>query len=87
MIPMAGILALRTHPQGRVWWIPLPLFLLWLILLPALILVVPAIFVVSEITGIDPFRALSTSWQLLAGLRGLHVQVEEKHTAVMIKLI
>ena len=87
MIPMAGILALRTQPQGRVWWIPLPLFLLWLILLPALIVVVPAIFVVSLIMHINPYRALSISWQLLAGLRGLRVQVEEKHTAVLIRFI
>ena len=87
MIPMAGVVALRTRPQGRVWWIPLPLFLLWLILLPALIVVVPAIFVVSLIMHINPYRALSISWQLLAGLRGLHVQVEEKHTAVLIRLI
>ena len=87
MIPMAGIVALRTRPQGRVWWIPLPLFLLWLILLPALIIVVPAIFVVCEIVRINPFQALSTSWQLLAGLRGLHVQVEEKEAAVLIKFI
>ena len=87
MIPMAGILALRTQPEGRTWWIPLPLFLIWLILLPALIIVVPAIFIVSLIVRIDPFRALSTSWQILAGLRGLRVQVEEKDAAVLINLI
>lgn len=87
MIPLAGIIALRTQPQGRTWWIPLPLFLLWLILLPALIVVVLAIFVVSLIVGIDPFKALGTSWQLLAGLRGLHVQVEEKNVTVLIKLV
>ena len=87
MIPMAGILALRTQPQGRVWWIPLPLFLLWLILLPTLIVVVPAIFVVSLIVGINPWRALSISWQLLAGLRGLRVQVDEKDVAVLITLV
>ena len=87
MIPMAGILAFRTQPHGRVWWIPLPLFLLWLILLPTLVVVVPAIFVVSLIVGINPWRALSISWQLLAGLRGLRVQVDEKDVAVLITLI
>jgi hypothetical protein len=87
MIPMVGIIALRTHPQGRVWWLPLPLFLLWLIMLPALIIVVPAIVVVSEIMRVDPYRALSVSWQLLAGLRGLRVQLEAEHTAVLIKLV
>jgi hypothetical protein len=87
MIPMAGILALRTRPQGRVWWIPLPLFLLWLILLPALIVVVPAIFVVSLIARVDPFNALGISWQLLAGLRGLRVHVEDKEAAVLIRFI
>ena len=87
MIPMAGVIALRTHPQGRTWWIPLPLFLLWLILLPVLILVVVAIFVVSLIVNVNPWRALSSSWQLLAGLRGLRVQVEEKQTSVFINLV
>ena len=82
MIPVVGVVALRTRPAGRRWWIPLPLFLLWLVLLPLAVLWLPALVIVSLVLEINPWRVLTVSWELLAGLRNLRLQVEEREVDV-----
>lgn len=82
---MVGVVALRTRPAGRRWWIPLPLFLLWLVLLPLAVVCLPALVIVSLVLEINPWRAMTISWQLLAGLRNLRVQVEEREVDVLVK--
>lgn len=79
---MVGVVGLRTQPAGRRWWIPLPLFLLWLVLLPLAVVWLPAVVIVSLVLDINPWRVLTTSWQLLAGLRSLRVQLEEREVDV-----
>ena len=87
MIPMVGVMALRIEPKGRRWWIPLPLFLLWLILLPLAIVLVPVVIVVCAIVDINPFQAIGTAWQLLAGLRNIRVDVQTREADVHVRLI
>ena len=87
MIPMVAVLALRTEPRGRRWWIPLPLFLLWLILAPLAIVWVPLVIVVCAIVDINPFQAMGTTWQLLAGLRNLQLDVETREADVVLRFI
>lgn len=87
MIPMVAVLALRTEPRGRRWWIPLPLFLLWLILAPLAIVWVPVVIVVCAIVDINPFQAMATTWQLLAGLRNLRLDVETREADVVLRFI
>ena len=79
---MVGVVALRMQPAGRRWWIPVPLFLLWLVLLPLAVLWLPALLVVSLVLEINPWRVLAISWELLAGLRNLRVQLEEREVDV-----
>ena len=87
MIPMVAVMRLRTDPKGRRWWIPLPLFLLWLILLPLAIVWIPIVIVVCAIVDIDPFQALGTTWQLLAGLRKLRLDVATHEADVHLRFI
>ncbi|HUZ90146.1 MAG TPA: hypothetical protein VMU49_10025 [Candidatus Acidoferrales bacterium] len=87
MIPMAGVLAFRVSPQGRRWWIPLPLFLLWLILLPLAVVWVPVVFITCLVLEIDPVGVFAVTWQLLAGLRNLRVQFDQKDASVRILFI
>ena len=87
MIPMVGVLELRVHRQGRRWWIPLPLLLLWLILLPLAVVWVPAVIVTCLVLEIDPLEVFGVTWQLLAGLRNLLVQVEQRDASVRILFI
>lgn len=87
MIPMVAVLALRSDPRARRWWIPLPLFLLWLILAPLAIVWVPVVIVVCAIVDIDPFRAMTTAWQLLAGLRNLRLDVQTHEADIRMTFI
>lgn len=87
MIPMVGLMELRSEPNGRRWWIPLPLFLFWLILLPLAIVWVPVVIVACAIVDIDPFQAMGTAWQLLAGLRKLRLDVETREVGVLLTFI
>ena len=81
---MVGVVTLRTQPAGRRWWIPLPLFLLWLVLLPLAVVWLPAVVVVNLVLEINPWSVLTVSWQLLAGLRNLRVQVHEREADVQV---
>jgi hypothetical protein len=79
---MVGVVAIRTQPAGRRWWIPLPLFLLWLVLLPLAAVWLPAVVIVSLVLEAKPWRVLTISWQLLAGLRDLRVQLAQRDVDV-----
>jgi hypothetical protein len=87
MIAMAGVVGLRVRPQGRRWWIPLPLFLVWLILLPLAVIWVPVVVVVSLVLDLDPLRIFGVAWQVLAGLRNLRVQVDQRDASVLVIFI
>lgn len=84
---MVGVVGLRTRPAGRRWWIPLPLFLLWLVLLPLAVVWLPTVVIVSLALEMSPWRVLATAWQLLAGLRDLRVQVEEREASVHVMFL
>jgi uncharacterized membrane protein len=87
MIPMVAVMALRIEPKGRRWWIPLPLFLVWLILLPLAIVWVPLVILVCAVVDVDPFQAMGTTWQVLAGLRELRLDVETREADVRLTFI
>jgi len=66
-IPMA------TKRQFRLW---IPFLLIWVLLLPFVLLLVPLVFVACLVEGIDPIQGLSVYWELFSSLRGLRVEVE-----------
>jgi len=66
-IPMA------TKRQFRLW---IPFLLIWVLLLPFVLLLVPLVFVACVVEGIDPIQGLSVYWELFSSLRGLRVEVE-----------
>ena len=84
---MVGVVGLRTRPHGRMWWLPLPLFLLWLVLLPLAVVWLPALAIVSLVLDVNPWRVLAVSWELLAGLRNLRVQVAEREVDVRVMFL
>ena len=63
----------RQGRQLRLW---IPLFLLWVLLLPFAVVLLPALFIVCAAADIDPFGAVSTVMGILAGLSGTHVEVD-----------
>ena len=86
MIPMIAIVAIRTKPRpSRRFWIPLPLFLMWLLLLPLILILLPFVFITCWVIGVDPLRALSASWELLCGVRNSHIEVDHRQASLLIR--
>ena len=84
MIPLLAVVRLRCkRNRGFRLWIPL--FLVWLLLAPVVLLLLPIFFILCWIGKVNPFRAISTLWQVLAGLKGTYLEVVQPRTAIMIR--
>ena len=88
MIPLAAVIAVRPgwRSFNRRLWIPLPLFLFWLLALPFLVLALPVFFIVCVASPVDPFRALAILWQLLCALRKTQVSVEHRDASILVHI-
>jgi hypothetical protein len=69
------------HPPLRLW---LPLFLVWLLLLPFAVIFLPIIAVVLSAKRIDPWLAIEIFFEMLCGIRGTHLEVTGSRSAVFI---
>ena len=83
-------LVVRVHVTGRAGrgvrlWIPL--FLMWLLLLPFALIVLPVLFVVCIVVDVDPLPALVAIWRVLCGLSGAHVEVEAPDASVFVHVL
>ena len=88
MIPLAALVAVRPggSSSDRRLWIPVPLFLVWLLALPFLILALPIFFIACLASRVNPFRALSILWQLLCALRTTRISVEDRATSIFVHI-
>ncbi len=86
MIPLIAVLGFRTrnHHLWRLW---LPVFIVWLLLLPFVLLLLPFFFIACVVVRMDPFRTLARGWQLIAALRGVRVEVNDPRHYVLLRLI
>ena len=82
MIPLMARLRVRSPKLNFSLW--LPLFLIWLLLLPVVIVLLPLVILVCLLFGNNPFPALGAGWQLLCGLRGTHVEINEPQQSVFL---
>ena len=84
MIPLIARLRVQSPKLKFSLW--LPLFLVWLLLLPIVIVLLPIVLLVCLLFGNNPFKALSAGWQLLCGLRGTHVEINEPEQSVFLQI-
>lgn len=85
MIPLMLRLRIRNY-KGigiRLW---IPLFLAWLLLLPLVLVLLPLAFIILAAFRVNPFRALATGWQILAGLRGALIEIADRKAGVLIRI-
>jgi hypothetical protein len=83
-----GLAIVRVGGQrGRAVRLWLPLFLLWPLLLPFAVLLAVAGVVVARAYGIAAAGALRAVWQLVSGLRGLHIEVDSPGAVFQIKFL
>jgi len=90
MIPLFATLRIRHQKPGeplrrgfRLW---LPLFLIWLLLAPLVLVLMPIFFVVCLATRINPFRSIAAIWRFLCALRGTHIEVDTAHDTVLVHI-
>lgn len=84
MIPLMCNVAIRNYKHHFRLWIPL--FLIWLLLLPLILVLLPIAFIALALYRVNPFRAFAAGWQLLAGLRGTHIEVEDGKALVLVSI-
>jgi hypothetical protein len=85
MIPMMLVVGFRTYKRRgfRLW---IPLFLIWVLLLPLVLALLPLTVLVLAWMRVNPFRALRTGWQILAGLKGTHIEVQDGDSLVLVRI-
>jgi hypothetical protein len=85
MIPVAGAVRVgdcRVHG----FRLSIPFLLLWIVLAPLLVLLVPVLFIACIWVRIEPFRAIGTLFQILAALRGTQVEVQNENVSVLLNI-
>jgi hypothetical protein len=86
MIPFVAVVSVpdrRSH-MFRLW---IPLFLVWLLVLPLGLLLLPVVFVAGLVCRVNPFRAVSALWQLLSALQDTNVEVVRRSASVSICIL
>jgi hypothetical protein len=86
MMPCLAMVQVRGHHRRtiRLW---LPLFLLWPLMLPFAVVLAGAGQVVARAYGVAAAGVLRTAWQLVSGLRGMHIEVDSPEVAFQVRFI
>ena len=83
-------LLMRMHVMsrdGRTFRLWIPLFFVWLLLLPFALFVLPVAFVVCVVFDIDPIEAIATVLALLASLSGTHIEIDTPNAFVFFHIV
>ncbi len=83
MIPLWISLRVRSDKRTNIR-LGLPLFLLWLLLLPLLVLLAPFALVACLVMRFNPLRHVAAGWSVLSAMRGTRVDVEAPGALVFI---
>ncbi|HEX2594567.1 MAG TPA: hypothetical protein VHL34_23895 [Rhizomicrobium sp.] len=83
ILPLVAVVRIRTL-EGRHLNIWLPLFLLWLLLLPFAVVLTPVFVIVCLAVGVDPFAAIASCWRIFAAFCGTHVEVDSPNATVFV---
>jgi hypothetical protein len=81
LLAVVHILPNHVRRGIRLW---VPLFLIWLLLLPFLLVLLPVYFVVCAAVDIHPFKTLGAFFSVLGNLNGTHVEVDSASASVFI---
>jgi hypothetical protein len=86
MIPLFAVIGFRTSRQRtfRLW---LPLFLVWVLLLPVVLVLFPFFLVACLILDMNAGKTISAGWNVAAGLRGMHVEINDPKTYILLRLV
>lgn len=76
MIPFVAVVSLQNQ-QSRTFRLWIPIFLIWILLVPIGILITPFLFLGFLVCGVNAFRGVALIWQILWAL--CHTRLEVEH--------
>jgi len=86
MIPFVAVVSLRNQ-ESRTFRLWIPLFLVWLLLLPLAVLISPLIFIACLFCRVNPFRGVAVMWQILNALADTDVEVEHRSAGMSFHIL
>jgi len=86
MIPFVAVVSLRNR-ESRTFRLWIPLFLIWLLLLPLAVLLSPFIFVACLICRVNPLQGLAVMWQILNALTDTNIEVEQRSAGMSFHIL
>jgi hypothetical protein len=85
MIPVAGAVRVGDY-RVHGFRLSIPFFLLWLLMLPLLVLLIPVLFIAAFCVGLNPFTAVGAVLRVLAALRGTQVEVINDSISMLVNI-
>ena len=86
MIPFVAVVSLR-HQESRTFRLWIPLFLIWLLLLPLVLVLSPFIFLACLVCRVNPFRGVLVLWQIVSALTDTQVDVEQRSAGMSFHIL
>ena len=86
MIPFVAVVSLRDR-ESRTFRLWIPLFLIWLLLLPLVVLMSPFVFIACLFCRVNPFRGVAVMWQILTALTDTNIEVEHRSAGVSFHIL
>jgi len=86
MIPFVAVVSLRNQ-ESRTFRLWIPLFLVWLLLLPLVILLSPFMFIACLFCRVNPLRGVAVLWQVLTALADTNVEVEHRSAGMSFHIL
>jgi hypothetical protein len=86
MIPFVAVVSLRNQ-ESRTFRLWVPLFLVWLLLLPVAIILSPFIFIACLFCRVNPFRGVAVIRQILNALTDTTLEVEHRSAGMSFHIL
>ena len=77
---------IRRKNRPGVNYVGIPLFVVWLVILPVAILLSPLILIACMIGEVNPFTVYSILWEILRGVAGTEVEVDDKEHSILVSV-
>jgi len=85
MIPVAGAVRVGDY-RVHGFRLSIPFLLLWVLMLPLLVLIIPILFIAALFAQLNPFLAVGALLRVLAALRGTQVEVVNDSVSVLVNI-
>ncbi len=89
MIPLVASvhIQVRRGEQRRLrLWLPVPIVIVWLLLLPIAVVLLPVFVVACLAVRLRPLRTLSVIWGVLSALAGTEFALQHGESAIHVHL-